>query len=142
LIFSFLSAEEQLHKVALLDKSSRRSLLEKSSTTFKERTVKLVVKEGLPIPKGPLLFANNLIIQSLSPFRGRGNLLQSIVRELPDRLTHFKITLISNELPAELVSEAVSREVMFNEVILCNVKCEHSDRVDSFLKSTKTLRIF
>ena len=49
---------------------------------------------------------------------------------------------MSNELPAEFVAEAANREVRFNELILCNVKCEHSDRVDSLLKSARTLRIF
>jgi len=126
--------------VALLNKTSRRLLL---SRTPIERTVKLVVREGLyTIPRGPMEYADNLIIQSLSAFKSRGSLLEALVRELPAHLASFRVTLMSNELPSEFVAEAVSRELRFKELILCNVKCEHSDRVDSLLKSARTLRIF
>lgn len=57
-------------------------------------------------------------------------------------MNHFKVKLISNELPLELVNLTVKRELKFSDMILYNVKAEHSDRVDSFLKSTRALRVY
>lgn len=77
-----------------------------------------------------------------APFKGRAKLLETIFEAMPARLARECVKLYSNELPSELVTVAVRREMKFSELLLCNLSCEYSDKMDSLFKQTRSLRIF
>ena len=109
---SYLSSGELLHKVALLNKQTRRQLISSSgaasSRIFPERTVKLTIRGEdnmrSPLPQGPIDFADRLVIQTLVPFKGRGQLLEALFREMPSKFNDFRVKIYANELPVELVN--------------------------------------
>ena len=150
IIYSYMNADEQLNKIAVLNKQSRKQLIHqndsRSSTKllFKERTVKIVVKQSLSssCPTYILNFADMLIIQSVVPFKGRTAAIQSIFREMPSRLNECRVKLFSNELSTELINQVVKQEIKLSVLLLCDVTAEYTDRLDSMLKSTRNLRIY
>ena len=62
---------------------------------------------------------------------------------MPSRFNDFRVKLMTNELPSELVNQVVKREMKFSDLILYNVvNTEYTDKVDSMLKSTRALRMY
>ncbi|TNV81421.1 hypothetical protein FGO68_gene7059 [Halteria grandinella] len=151
-VFSYLGTDDLLFRVALLSRQTRRQVINSeghavTSRLFTERQVKIVIhseeQARRPYPRGVVDFADKLIIQSVSPFKCRGQVLEALFREMPSRFNNFKVKLYSNELPpAEMINQAVKREMKFSEIFLFNVNAEYTDKVDSLLKSTRNLRIF
>lgn len=111
---------------------------------FTERTVKLVLREetAASVPRYIIDFSDRLIIQSTAHFRGRAKALEVLFKELPSRLSEYRVRLvIANELPPEVTSQVVKREMKFSEIVLFGVTTEYTDRLDSLLKSTRVLRL-
>ncbi len=147
-VYSYLSTEEQLLKVAVLNKATRRQLLmvRQNKREQYERSVKIIVKgeETLawPVPRYIFDFADRLSVQTVTPFKRRGQVLESLFREMPSRFNDFSVKLMTNELPPELVNQVVKRELKFQDILLYNVTAEYSDKMDSMLMSSRSLRMF
>lgn len=107
-VFSYLGADDLLYTVARLNRQTRKQIINSegnlvTSRLFAERTVKIVISSErqarMPYPRDIVDFADKLIIQSTSPLKCRGQILEGLFREMPSRFNNLKVKLYSNELP-------------------------------------------
>lgn len=68
--------------------------------------------------------------------------MEALFRDLPSRFSDFGLKFLTNELPNEVVTQVVKRQLRFSDLFLFNVTAEYTDRIDSVLKSTRNLKLY